>query len=140
MRLPAGRAPGERAPEEGDLVLVGYFATIDKGSALKRVTIGFGSGGAELQTHVEAHRMAGGRLQKLGSGDLDSGPSKSPGLVVPAIVTIATANPVGLAIGGAAKAAGEVTGSSTIEGAGKRTANKIAEELRPKFQEQGWIE
>ena len=93
-----------------------------------------------LQTHVEGHRMAGGRLQKLGSGDLDSGPSKGPGVVVPAIVTIATANPSGLAVGGAAKAAGEVTGSSTIEGAGKRTAKKIAEELRPKFQEQGWIE
>jgi hypothetical protein len=140
MGLPAVRAAGQPYPRENDLAIVGYFGTIDEGSALKRVVIGFGSGGADLTTHVEGYRMTGGLLRKLGSAELDSGAGKLPGVFVPAIVTIATANPIGLAVGGAVKATGEVTGSSTIEGTGKRTAEKIAEELRPKFEEQGWIE
>lgn len=140
MGMPGVRAPGARGPDEGDLVLVGYFGKIDEGSALKRVVIGFGSGGANLTTHVEAYRMAKGQLQKLGSGDLDAGVSKGPGVVVPVIVTIATANPVGIAVGGAVKAAGELSGRSTIEGTGKRTAEKIAAELEPKFKKQGWID
>jgi hypothetical protein len=69
-----------------------------------------------------------------------SGASKGPGLIVPLAVTIATANPIGLVVGGAVKAAGEVSGSSTIEGSGKRTAELIAKELKLKFQQQGWIE
>ena len=140
MGMPGVRAPGAPDPNEGDLVLVGYFGAIDEGSALKRVVIGFGSGGAELTTHVEGYRMTNGSLERLGSADLDAGVSKGPGVVVPAIVTIATANPIGLIVGGALKAGGELTGSSTIEGTGKRTAGKIAEALQPKFKEQGWIE
>jgi hypothetical protein len=62
-----------------------------------------------------------------------------PGVVVPLAVTIATANPIGLIVGGAMKVGGEVTGSSTIEGSAKRTAKKISEELRGAFERQGWL-
>ncbi|MGH0032948.1 MAG: DUF4410 domain-containing protein [Myxococcota bacterium] len=140
MGMPAVRSPGQRPPDEGDLVLVGYFGTIDQGSAMKRVLIGFGSGGADVTTHVDGFRMTDGSLERLGGGDLDAGDNKGPGMVVPTIVTIATANPVGLVVGGAVKAAGELSGSSTVEGSGKRTAKKIADVLEPKFQEQGWID
>jgi hypothetical protein len=36
------------------------------------------------------------------------------------------------------KARGEVTGSATIEGAAKRTADKIMEQMRPTIERQGW--
>jgi hypothetical protein len=34
---------------------------------------------------------------------------------------------------------GDYSGSSKIEGRAKETAKLIAETLKPKFQEQGWI-
>lgn len=139
MGLPGVRAADQPAPREGDLVLIGAFTTLDEGSTLKRVVIGFGSGAPEVKTHVAGYRMTNGSLRKLGSGDTDSKAEKTPGAVVPAIVTIATANPIGLAVGGAVKAAGELSGHSTIDGAAERTAKKIADVLEEKFKEQGWI-
>jgi hypothetical protein len=142
MGLPAVRAADQPTPDAGDIVLHGYFVTIEEGSAVKRVSIGFGAGGAGLTTMVEAFQMThGGRLRRLGSGEVtDGGAGKTPGLFIPIAVTLATANPIGLAVGGAVKAAGELSGRDTIEGAGRRTAELIAEELKVKFQEQGWIE
>ena len=53
---------------------------------------------------------------------------------------IATGNPVGLIVGGGAKAYGEYSGSSKIEGRAKAVAKEIAETIKPKFQQQGWIQ
>jgi hypothetical protein len=64
---------------------------------------------------------------------------KLPGMVLPVAVLAATASPIGLIIGGAAKATGEVSGSATIEGAAERTADEIAAQLRTAAAEQGWI-
>jgi hypothetical protein len=62
-------------------------------------------------------------LQALGSGDVEAGSGKAPGGAVPLVVAVATANPLGLVVSGAAKAYGEASGSETIEGAAKRTAH-----------------
>jgi hypothetical protein len=51
----------------------------------------------------------------------------------------AAANPIGLVVGGAVKATGEVTGSETIEGATERTAKEAATQLHTAAEEQGWI-
>ncbi len=131
---------GQTDPRDGDLVLVGYLTSIDEGSALKRIVIGFGSGSADIRTHVEGYRMTESGFQKLGSGDTDSAGGKLPGVVLPVIVTVATANPIGLIVGGTAKATGELTGRSAIDGTAKRTADEIADVLREKFKEQGWLE
>jgi hypothetical protein len=140
MGLPAVRSAGQPAAKKGDIALVGYFESIDEGSRMKRVVIGFGSGTAELKTQVEGYLMTESGMRKLGSGGVESGGGgKSPGVVVPLIVTVATANPIGLAVGGAVKAQGELSGRTTIEGTAKRTADVIAEELRKAFQKQGWI-
>ena len=139
MGLPGVRAAGESEPEIDDLVLVGYFASIDEGSAVERVVIGFGRGAPGLRTHVEGYRMTIDGLSKIGSGDTASESGKAPGVIVPALVTVATANPIGLIVGGAVKAGGELTGKSTIEGTARRTAEEIAEVLRDAFEKQGWI-
>jgi hypothetical protein len=60
-------------------------------------------------------------------------------MVLPVVVFAATANPISLIVGGAAKVTGEATGHDMIEGEGKRTAEAIAERLLVKFREQGWI-
>jgi hypothetical protein len=139
MGLPAVRAEAAAPPQLGDIVIIGYFTSIDTGSAVERVAIGFGSGAAELETSVEAYRMEDGGLRKLGSGTTSSRAEKTPGVAVPLAVTIATANPIGLVVGGAVKAEGEMSGRSTVEGVGERTAKTIAERLQTAFENQGWI-
>jgi hypothetical protein len=139
MGLTAVRAAGEPGPHVGDIVIIGYFESIDAGSRMKRMVIGFGSGKAKLRTQVEGYVQTDRGLRKLGSREINSGGNKSPGLVVPIAVTIATANPIGLIATSALKVGGEVTGVSTIKGSAKRTAKEIAEELSLAFQEQGWL-
>ena len=92
-----------------------------------------------MKTRVEGYEMTSTGPRLLGSGEIDSGTGKGPGLILPLAVTLATANPIGLAVGGAVKVGTEVSGYSTIEGVSKRTAREIGEQLRAAFQRQGWI-
>ena len=55
------------------------------------------------------------------------------------VALIATANPVGLIVGGGIKAYGEYSGSSKVEGRAKDTVKGIMEVLKKRFQEEGWI-
>jgi hypothetical protein len=139
MGLPAVRAAGQPPPRVGDLVIRAYSVSIDPGSAGERVLVGFGSGAAELRTVVEGYLMTRQGLRRLGSGQLESGGSKTPGMLVGVATLAATGNPISLIVGGASKLRGEEKGLETIEGAAQRTAQEIAEKLRVKFQEQGWI-
>jgi hypothetical protein len=139
MGLPAVRAAGQPPPRPDDIVLRGYFVSVDEGRVGRRVLVGFGSGAAELTTTVEAYQMTAEGLRPLGRGEISSGGGKLPGMVLPAAVVAATHSPIGLIVGGTAKATGEVTGSETIEGAAERTADEIAAQLRTAAEEQGWI-
>ncbi len=78
-------------------------------------------------------------LRKLGSGTVDSGGNKTPGAAAPAAVAIATGNPIGLIVSGGMKIYGEASGSSQLEGRAKATAKEIADVLKTRFEEQGWI-
>lgn len=140
MGINAVPAAGQPLPQQNDIVMIGYFTSVDTGSAVERVVVGFGEGNASLSTHVAAFRMNAGSLERLGSGTTTTGGGKTPGVILPAVVTLATANPIGLAVGGAVKAEGEISGRTTIEGSGKQTADKIAEVLEKRFREQGWIQ
>jgi hypothetical protein len=139
MGMPAERAAMGTRPQLNDIVIRGYLLSVDEGSAVKRVAIGFGSGGSELRTAVEGYQMTAQGLRKLGSGTLDSGGSKTPGAALGAATFIATANPAGLIVSSGMKAYGEASGSSKLEGRAKATAKEIADVLKPRFQEQGWI-
>ena len=59
---------------------------------------------------------------------------------MPLVVALATKNPLGLIVSTGVKVHGEMTGSSTIQGKAKETAKEIAKQLKPRFQEQGWIQ
>ena len=52
---------------------------------------------------------------------------------------LATHNPAGLIIGTGMKVYGEESGRTTVEGRAKATAKEIADVLKKRFQEQGWI-
>ena len=137
--LPAVRAAGQPAPRVGDIVLMGYFASVDSGSAVKRMVLGFGSGAADLKTAVEGYVMADKGLKRLGSGDVDAGTGKAPGAAVPLVIAAASGNPIGFVVSSAAKVEGQVSGRTTIEGDAKRTAKEIGDQIKVACQKQGWI-
>lgn len=140
MGLPAERASSRTTPRINDLVIRGALLSIEEGSLTKRLTIGFGSGKSELSVAVEGYQMTTQGLRRLGSGTVETGGGKGPGVAAPLAVILATGNPVGLVVGGGMKVYGEVTGKSKIEGRAEQAAKTIADELKPRFREQGWIE
>ncbi len=142
MGLPATHASLGTKPvlRVNDIVIRGYLVSIETGSAAKRMTIGFGSGGSELTTAVEGYQMTAKGLRKLGSGTTGARGSKGPGGAVGVAGLIATGNPVGLIVSGGMKIYGEASGSSKIEGRAKQTAKEIADQLKSRFQEENWIQ
>ena len=139
MALPAKRASSQTTLETNDIVLRGYLLSIEEGSGTKRVAIGMGYGASELTTAVEGFQMTAQGLRKLGSGKVNASGGKTPGGAVGVVALIATANPVGLIVGGGIKAYGEYSGSSKVEGRAKDTVKGIMEVLKKRFQEEGWI-
>ena len=89
--LPAVQAAGQPAPRIDDIVIRGYFVSVDKGSAAERVIVGFGAGDAKLMTAVEGYQMTPQGLRLLGSGEVNSAGGKMPGVVLPLAVRAAPA-------------------------------------------------
>ncbi len=126
-------------PQVGDGVLRGYLVSSNSGSLAGRFVIGFGAGASELDTVVEGYAVTPTGLRKMGSGELNASGNKMPGLVAPAAIAIATGNPIGLAVMGGAKVIGEASGRNSLDGRAKQTADKIAEQLKIRFTQRGWI-
>lgn len=139
MGLPAEEVPITASPQVGDIVIKGYLVSVEEGSTGKRFLIGFRSGKSELQTMVEGYQMTAQGLRKIGSGTVEAGGSRMPGAAVPAGVAIATGNPIGLIVVGGMKIYGEASGRSGLEGRAKQTVKKIADQLKIRFQQEGWI-
>jgi Domain of unknown function (DUF4410) len=139
MGLSAVQAGPGSSPQVGDAVIRGYLVSVQGGSTVKRLVIGFGAGTSEMDTVVEGYTVTPQGWRKLGSGTLTSSGSKTPGLVVPAAVAIATANPIGLIVVGGAKIYSEASGRSGLEGRAKATADEITKQLSIRFQDRGWI-
>jgi hypothetical protein len=140
MGMPAERAGTGTTPQINDIVIRGYLLSIVEGSAEKRVAIGFGSGASDLRVAAEGFQMTADGLRKLGGGTEEAGGSKTPGMALGAATLLATHNPVGLIVSGGMKIYGEESGKSTIEGRADQGANEIADVLKQRFQEQGWIQ
>ena len=139
MGMLAARASSGTKQQIDDLVIRGYLLSIDEGSATKRVAVGLGSGASELSVAVEGFQVTAQGLRKLGSGNVDASGGKTPGGAVGVAALIITGNPVGLIVGGGVKAYGEYTGSAKIEGRANAIAKEIAEKIKPRFEQQGWI-
>ncbi len=140
LGLPAERASTQTTPQLNDIVIRGYLLSMDEGSRAKRMAIGFGSGASRLSVAAEGYQMTAQGLRKLGSGTVDTGGAKGPGAAVPLAVTLATANPLGLIVSSGMKVYGEASGSAKIEGRAEQAAKTIAEEMKPRLRQQGWIE
>ena len=143
MGLSAVQAGPGSSPQVGDGVIRGYLVSVQgggTGSMVQRFVFGFGAGTSEMDTVVEGYAVTPQGWRKLGSGTLTSSGNKTPGMVVPAAVAIATANPIGLIVVGGAKIYGETSGRSGLQGRAKATADEISDQLKIRFQDRGWIQ
>jgi hypothetical protein len=140
MGMPAAVAVQGTMPQVNDLVIRGYLVSVDQGSAARRIVVGFGSGASELDVAVEGYQETPQGLRELGQGTVSSESGKTPGGALGLATLLATHNPAGLIISTGAHLYGEKSGKSTVEGRAKQTAKKIADVLKQRFEEQGWIE
>ena len=140
MGMSAERAVTGTTPQINDIVIRGYLISFNQGSAEKRILIGFGSGASDLKVAAEGFQMTAQGLRKIGSGTTDSAGGKTPGADLGVLGLLATHNPAGLIISSGMKIYGEESGSSTVKGRAKQTAKEIADVLKKRFQEQGWID
>ena len=140
MGMSAKRATAGSTPQINDIIIQGYLISYKEGSAAKRIFIGFGSGASDLKVAVEGFQMTAQGLRKLGSGSTDAGGGKAPGADLGALSLIATHNPAGLIVSTGMKIYGEGSGRSTVKGRAEQTAKEIADVLKKRFQEEGWID
>ena len=139
MGLPAVQVSAPTMPQVNDIVIRGYLVSIEQGSTAKRMTLGFGSGGSEMTTAIEGYQMTAGGLRKLGFGTMGSEGSKGPGMALGGATWLITGNPIGLIVGGGMKVYGEASSNATVKGRAKATAKEIADQLKKRFEEEGWI-
>jgi Domain of unknown function (DUF4410) len=139
MGMPARQASAGTVFQVNDIVIRGYLLSVNQGSTVERVAIGFGAGASSLSTMVEGFQMTSDGLRKLGYGTVDAGGNKSPGMVLGVATFLATKNPAGLIINGGMQVYGEASGSDEVTGRAKATADKIADVLKQRFTDQGWL-
>jgi hypothetical protein len=140
MRLPAERAGSGPPAQPGDYVIKGALVSIDQGSQMKRMLIGFGAGAADLKTLVEAYQVTATGLRPLGSGDVEAAGGRMSGILVPVAGGAAAGTAaVSAAVSGGLNLAKEA-GPESIEGAAERTAERISEAFAVAFRKHGWIE
>ena len=126
-------------PLPGDAVIRGEFVSIDKGGRGKRMLIGFGAGSNELHTLVEGYVVTTGGLVPLGPAQIEAGGGKTPGMMVPLAVGVATGSVArSLVISGTANVLQEL-GPEGLDGAAKRTAKEIVKVIVKAYKERGWL-
>jgi hypothetical protein len=139
LDLPAMRWRGPAPTGPGIYTIEGQFVTVDEGNAAMRMIIGFGAGGTEIKTLVQAYASEATGKRLLAEAEVSSESSNAPGL--------AATLPVGSAISGVATAAAIQTGVGAVreintdvrEGA-EETAKAIVELMEPRLEKLGWID
>ena len=138
LGLPAMRWSGPAPQMTNGYSIEGEFLTIDEGSALARMIVGFGVGGSELRVLAQAYHITPTAKVLLSAVEVSAESSKKPG--------IAATLPVGAAISGVATATAVSTGVGVVtelnqgvrDGA-RDTAEAIVELMKRRMKEQGWI-
>jgi hypothetical protein len=132
--IAATRAGLQVYPSATTLVLTGEFINIDEGDQTKRIWIGFGLGGTELQTRVQL--IQGGQL--VAEGETKTRSSLKPGMLVSGGLAAGAESVVPLIVGGTAHTVSE-TVRGTIEADAARTAEQVVERVKKAYQERGWL-
>lgn len=138
LGLQAQRASASTPVPLNALMIKGQFVSIDEGSRMKRVVVGFGAGSSEVRTRVQVYQQTAGGPRLVGEAETKASGSKKPGIAGPAAVAGATGQVAGLVLGGVATGVTEIRGA--VQADAKRTAKAIAEKLAEGFARRGWIQ
>ncbi len=134
MGLPAEHARAGVMPQMNDVVIRGYLVSLHETNALKRFTIGLESGATEVTAAVESFQVTPqGYGRSLGSG------AGTPAEKALADAVGADANPAGYIVVNGMKGVDDANSRTKIEGWGRQAVTEIADRLKVRFQEQGWI-
>ena len=132
------RVPRNVSVEETDLVIDGRFISVDEGSPLRRLLIGFGSGASTMTTRVQVF-VAGQRQKVLEfATHADSGTMPGAAATVPVSVAVPIGVSIGLSAGGVV-AAGVNGKASDIGHMAAASADQVVRYLSEFFAKQGWI-
>ncbi len=135
----AQRFDGQYPPFDNIVIVEGQFTSIDRGSRLARVVIGFGFGKSDVRTHVQVYQKTPSRRRLLQEFTTSATSSYAPGLVVglgvgAAAGTLATA----AVVSGGTNLANESYGAD-VEAGAERTATELVAKMKPFFIDQAWI-
>lgn len=139
LGIPAMRASGP-LPAWGDtLEITGQFISIDEGNRTERVVIGLGAGRTDIKTYVDVYYAQSGGRTNVARFETDARSGYKPGMAE----TLGAGAAAGHLVGAAAVSGGLAIGSeeftATVEADAKRTAKKIANQLRDFFVNEGWM-
>jgi hypothetical protein len=136
--IEATRATDGTIPLVDAMVLKGEFLTIDKGSRIKRMVIGFGAGSSELQVRVQAYQATEYGLRRIAQAEGEATGSKAPGMAVPVGAGAAMGSAATSAvISGGMNVVKEVRGGMGADAG--RLANEIAKRAEAFYKRQGWL-
>lgn len=134
----AARATRGSVPPENAMVIKGQFVSIDEGSRVKRMVIGFGAGSSELRARVQAYQATAYGLRRIAQAEAGATGSKMPGMAVPvgggAAVGRAAASAV---ISGGMNITKEVRGGMDADAG--HLADEIAKRAEAFYKRQGWL-
>ena len=133
--IQAARASSKVKPSATTLTLTGQFITIDKGNQTARVWVGFGMGGSELGTRMQAWQ--GGKM--VAEAETVTKSSLKPGMLTSLGVGAAATSVAPLVVGGVTTGLSE-TVLGTIEADAKRTAKEVAKKVKEAYQDRGWLQ
>ena len=136
--IAAERATDSTVPPLNALLLKGQFLTVDKGSRLKRMTIGFGAGSSKLEARAQVYRATERGLVRIAAAEVDASGSKIPGMAIPmaggaALGTLATS----AVISGGMNLVKEARGGMSADAG--RMAEQIAKRAEAYYTRQGWL-
>jgi hypothetical protein len=138
LGLPVEQASSETMPTARTVMIHGQFLTIDEGNRLRRMVIGFGVGGTDLQTKVQVYQGTEAAPLLLQEFEVNAESSKKPGMgPMVGVGAAATSAASAAVVSGGVGVATEF--DQTVEGDAKRTAKEVAKPLSRFFAGQGWI-
>jgi len=120
------------------LVVKGQFLTIDEGSKVKRMMIGFGAGAEEVRVRVQVYQMTETGLNRISEAEGEAHGRKTPGVVGPAGIAAGTGMVVGVIVSGGMNIKSEV-----FDGSMETTLNNLVEQFVENaarfYKRQGWL-
>jgi hypothetical protein len=135
LGIPVERSAHLSRVPDRTLAIDGQFVSIDEGNRARRMVIGFGLGATEVSAHVQVYLGMPTQQVLVQEFETKAESSKKPGAAV--TMGAGAAVGAGMAVGGAASGALEL--QAGVEADARRTARKLAEQLKELFTRRGWI-